>query len=446
MPSAVARRGRQLWVAPHIWRRRLVFWGGGLCIGVVAVLFAWGADAASELFQHIVQRWPLAPLLLTPAGLALSAWLTSRYFPMAGGSGIPQAVAARATKVQELRDRLVSLPIAAGKMGLTLLALAVGASIGREGPTVQVGAAIMNTIGRRLGDRMPGLLVAGAAAGVAAAFNTPLAGLVFAIEEMGRAFQVRSAHLILSAVLLAGIASLAMQGDYTYFGTTREVLHGWQDWSLVLACGVTGGVLGGLFSRLVVAFAYGLPGRMGRLFKRHPVLFAAGCGLLVALLGLASGGASYGTGYEQAKAALDGQGDTSPLFMLAKLGATLLSCITGVPGGFFSPSLAIGAGMGTSIAGLLDSHALGAAALLGMAGYFAGVVQAPITAFVIVLEMTGNHSMAAPVMMASLIGFSVSRMTGAPAVYHALAHRYLPKATEAEKRQAATGQNDRTEG
>lgn len=438
MPSAVARRGRQLWVAPHIWRRRLVFWGGGLCVGVVAVLFAWGADAASDLFQYIVQRWPLAPLLLTPAGLALSAWLTSRYFPMAGGSGIPQAVAARATRVQELRDRLVSLAAAAGKMSLTLVALAVGASVGREGPTVQVGAAIMNAIGRRLGDRMPGLLLAGAAAGVAAAFNTPLAGLVFAIEEMGRAFQVRSAHLVLSAVLLAGIASLAMQGDYTYFGTTREVPAGWQDWSLVLACGVAGGALGGLFSRLMVAFAYGLPGRVGRLLKQHPVLFAAGCGVLIALLGLASGGASYGTGYEQSKALLEGQQNAvSPFFMLAKFAATLLSCITGVPGGFFSPSLAIGAGMGSVIADLFNSHALGAAALLGMAGYFAGVVQAPITAFVIVLEMTGNHAMAAPVMMASLIGFSVSRMTGAPAVYHALAHRYLPKATAAEKRDTA---------
>ncbi|WP_035705332.1 chloride channel protein [Niveispirillum irakense] len=434
MPNAVVRRGRQLWVAPHIWRRRFVFWGGGLCVGVVAVLFAWAADGAAELFTHIAGRWPWLPLILTPGGLALSAWLTSRYFPMAGGSGIPQAVAARATKVQELRDRLVSLPAAAGKMVLTLLALGVGASVGREGPTVQVGAAIMNAIGRKLGDRMPGLLLAGAAAGVAAAFNTPLAGLVFAIEEMGRAFQVRSAHLVLSAVLLAGIASLAMQGDYTYFGHTREVLHGWQDWSLVLACGVVGGLMGGLFSRLMVSFAYGLPGRLGRGLKRHPVLFAAGCGLLIALLGLASGGATYGTGYEQSKALLDGEGGVSPFFMLTKFAATLLSCITGVPGGFFSPSLAIGAGMGATIADILNSHAVGAAALLGMAGYFAGVVQAPITAFVIVLEMTGNHAMAAPVMMASLIGFSISRMTGAPAVYHALAHRYLPKAAETEKR------------
>jgi len=427
MPNAVVRRGRNLWVAPHIWRRRLVFWGGGLLVGVVAVLFAWAADGASHLFMQVVREHPLLPLALTPGGLAFSAWVATRYFPMAGGSGIPQAIAARATRVQLRRNQLVSIRSAIAKMILTVLALGVGASVGREGPSVQVGAAIMNRLGGLVGDRMPGLLLAGGAAGVAAAFNTPLAGLVFAIEEMGRAFQVRSAHYVLSAVLLAGMSSLALQGDYTYFGNTHQVLDGWQDWPLVLICGVAGGLAGGTFSRLMVAFAYGLPGRIGGLIKRNPVWFAGLCGLLLAVLGLATDGATYGTGYEQSKALLDGEQGVSPFYFAWKFFATLLSSVTGVPGGIFSPSLAVGAGLGALAATLVPTTATGAAVLLGMAGYFAGVVQAPITAFVIVLEMTANHSMAAPVMMASLIGFSVSRMIGAPAVYHALAHRYLPR-------------------
>lgn len=427
MPNAVMRRGKNLWVAPHVWRRRLVFWGGGLTVGFAAVLFTWAADGAFHLFSAAVRERPWLPLLLTPAGLAFSTWVSHRWFPTAGGSGIPQAIAARATKIQERRDQLVSLGGAAAKMILTVLALGVGASVGREGPSVQVGAAIMNRFGGFMGDRMPGLLLAGAAAGVAAAFNTPLAGVIFAIEEMGKAFQVRSAHLVLSAVLLAGIASLALQGDYTYFGHTDDMLHGWRQWLLVPVCGVVGGLAGGAFSRLMVMFAYGLPGRVGRLIKTFPIWFAALCGLAMALLGLATDGATYGTGYEQSKAALNGEGGVSPLFMVWKFLATLLSGITGIPGGVFSPSLAVGAGLGSLAALLVPGTAPGAAVLLGMAGYFAGVVQAPITTFVIVLEMTANHSMAAPVMMASLIGFSVSRMIGAPAIYHALAHRYLPR-------------------
>src|SRR5262249_25093755 len=153
-------------------------------------------------------------------GFVVSAFLAQQVFPGSGGSGIPQAIAARHLRNPDGRARLLSLRLAAGKILLTLLGLASGASIGREGPTVQVGAAIMLAAGR-IG-RMPaerGLILAGAAAGVAAAFNTPLAGIVFAIEEMGRAFEQRNAGLVLIAVILAGIASLGLVGNYSYFGS-----------------------------------------------------------------------------------------------------------------------------------------------------------------------------------------------------------------------------------
>src|SRR5579883_3051385 len=373
------------------WRRRVLFLAGGLLVGALAAALALLADQAQHVFAMILLRSRYIALILTPCGFALAVFLTNRFFPNANGSGIPQAIAARKLTDQTARSRLVSLRIAVGKILLTLLGLAFGASSGREGPTVQVGASVMFALGKFSPRRQPGLILAGAAAGVAAAFNTPLAGIVFGIEEMSRAFEVRTSGLIIGGVIAAGLTSLALMGNYTYFGTTSAMLKSGTDWLAVPACGVVGGVMGGIFSRILIAVARGLPGGVGRFFKRHPLILAPICGLGVALCGFASGDAIYGTGYVQARGLLDGTGPLPWTFGILKMAATTLSSISGIPGGIFSPSLAVGAGFGANIAAFFPSAPAGAVVLLGMVSYFAGVVQAPITAFVIVTEMTNNH-------------------------------------------------------
>ena len=399
---------------------------GGAAVGVAAVLLAVAADWAGEAFQIIQARLPDAAILLTPAGFALSCWLSRRVFPNSGGSGIPQVIAAMNLPGTLVRGRLVSLRVAAGKMALLLLGLLCGASIGREGPTVQVGASIMFAIGRLSPRRQPGLLLAGASAGVAAAFNTPLAGIVFGIEELSRSFEARTSGIILGGVIAAGITSLALQGDYTYFGTTGAVLGGsFEGWLAVPLLGVLGGLLGGLFSRVLILFGAGLPGRAGILIKRHPVLFAAFCGLVVAVCGIASGGAAFGTGYAQARGLVQGQGLMPTGFAPLKLIATLASSISGIPGGIFAPSLAVGAGLGESVATLLHHAPAQALVVLGMVAYFSGVVQAPITAFVIVTEMTNDHALVIPVMLASIIGYATSKLVCPEGVYHALSLNYV---------------------
>jgi H+/Cl- antiporter ClcA len=195
--------------------------------------------------------------------------------------------------------------------------------------------------------------------------------------------------------------------------------------------------MGGLFARSVVAVARGLPGRAGSLIRQHPILFAALCGLLVAVIGIVSGGTTYGTGYHEAKELLQGAGQIPASFGLLKMLATILCSVSGIPGGIFSPSLAVGAGFGANVAALLPHAPLGAVVLLGMAAYFAGVVQAPITAFVIVLEMTDNHAMAIPVMAAALIGYGTSRLSGAEPIYHALAEGFMPETGEGARPQAS---------
>lgn len=216
--SKLLRRSRVLWGSFSLWRRRLVFWCGALAIGVTSVGFAKLADLAQHGFTRMTTagEWTfLLPLLITPAGFAISAYLAMRYFPNAQGSGIPQAIAARHLKDEEDRGRLLSLRIAFGKILLTVFGLLCGASIGREGPTVQVGASIMLAVGRFGGmAQARGLILAGSAAGIAAAFNTPLAGIVFAIEEMGRTYEARTNGLVLAAVIISGLAALGLSGSY----------------------------------------------------------------------------------------------------------------------------------------------------------------------------------------------------------------------------------------
>ena len=159
------------------WQRRALFLVGGITVGAAAVGLALAADWVQAEFAHLVTRWRYASLLVTPLGFALSVYLTNRFFQNSQGSGIPQAIAARELDDQDARGRLVSIRIAIGKILLTLLGLLCGASAGREGPTVQVGASIMFAIGRFSPRRQPGLILAGAAAGVAAAFNRRRTGL-----------------------------------------------------------------------------------------------------------------------------------------------------------------------------------------------------------------------------------------------------------------------------
>ncbi len=428
----VQKRHRVGLLSARLWLRHMLFWGGAVGVGLAATAFALASDYAHVLFGHVLAVSPWLPLLITPLTLAGVAALTQRYFKGAEGSGIPQTIAAIRMPNGPGRDRVLSLRLAAAKMLLTCIGLAGGASVGREGPTVQVGAALLYNLRwlirfpRHLMER--GLIIAGGGAGVAAAFNTPLAGIVFAIEEMARSFEERSSGTLLTAVIIAGLAAVYVQGNYTYFGSSHAALSGASGWLGVLLCGLAGGVLGGGFSRLLLAFStHGLPGRAGVLMRAYPVRFAAVCGFLLALIGLASGNAVYGSGYEEAKRLIEGTGEATAGYGLWKMLATFVSFISGIPGGLFAPSLSAGAGIGHAVASLVTQADPGALVVIGMAAYFAGVVQAPITAFVIVMEMTDNHDMVVPLMLATLLATAVSRMICPRPLYKALASNYLDR-------------------
>jgi len=416
-------------VSPRLWWRRLVFWAGAVAVAVVAILFAAGADWATAQFLRLVKNSAWRVFLIAPAGLVTALLLTRHVFPGAQGSGIPQVIAALHLSDEGVIGRMLSLRIALGKVLLTLLGLASGASIGREGPTVQVGASIMYALGRRL--RLPrlelqrALVLAGGAAGVAAAFNTPLAGVVFAIEELSHSFEGRTSAVVFSAVVIAGVTTLGLVGNYTYFGHTSATLSPGLGWIAVPLCSVVGGISGGVFSRVLLRFARGLPGHSGLFLARHPVLFAAICGLLIGAIGLASGGTTYGTGYAEARSIVEGHAHLPASYPAFKFAANVISYVSGIPGGIFAPSLAVGAGIGQWLSALVPAASPGAMTLLAMVAYFSGVVQAPITATVIVMEMTDDQGITIPLMATAFLATGASRLVCRRPIYSTLARRFV---------------------
>ncbi|MBB6182802.1 chloride channel protein [Oleiagrimonas soli] len=416
--------------APHHWKRRIALWLGAILVALAAIVFAKASDWSFSLFQRMVAYKAWLPLCVTPVVFGLLAWATEGKLRAARGSGIPQVIGTLHVEDAGFRERMLALPIAISKMVMTLLAMMVGASIGREGPTVHVGAGLFHSLGRRFGYTDPKaasrFILAGGAAGIAAAFNAPLAGVVFAIEELAGAFEHRFSGLLLTSVIVGGVVSLGVLGNYSYFGAVDVDLPFGNAWLAVLATGIVGGLLGGLFARLVLLSRRGPLAYIGRVRARWPVLFAVGCGLALGLLGLMSHNSVYGTGYDQARAFVQNAPDTAGAwFGINKLFANVVSYWAGIPGGLFSPALAVGAGLGHNIAHFLPHVPVAAVVLLGMSSYLSGVTGAPLTSAVISMELTDNQSMIIPIMAACLLARAAASLFSPTPVYKDFAERLV---------------------
>ncbi|MBW8752625.1 MAG: chloride channel protein [Sphingomonadales bacterium] len=404
-------------------RSRIAAVIGAVALSLVAIVFARCGEWAQAAFHRLLEVSPYAPALATPALFVVVVYATRRWWPAARGSGIPQAIAAGQGHAATDTGPLLSLRTAAVKFVGTCLMLLAGGSVGREGPTVQISAAIMIAVHRWL--RVPvtaGVIIAGGAAGVAAAFNTPLAGVAFAIEELASAFEQKVAIFVMAAVMISGMVSLGLAGDYVYFGMMSHALSIRSMLVVTPLAGVVGGLAGGLFSRALIALAWS-PSRVMTAIRAHPIWLAAGCGLVVAVTGIATDGLTWGTGYETTRGLL--AGEAAPFaFGPAKLVTTLATALSGAPGGIFAPSLSVGAGLGQLLSALFPGSSPGAVVLLGMAGYFTGVVRAPLTASIIMMEMTAERSMILPLFATALIADWISSQVCREKLYHALSRQF----------------------
>lgn len=412
--------------------------GGAALVALVSLGFARLADFALQWNAAWVGRAGWLAFIVLPFGLAAVRWLTLRFAPNASGSGIPQVIGALSLTPGPGQEGLVSLRQTLWKIPLTFLSILAGASVGREGPSVQVGAALMLAWGKfwkRRGVQLQGfhaneLIAAGAAGGLAAAFNAPLAGVIFAIEELGRGTILRWQRLVLIGVLASGFMVVAIAGNNPYFGvfggTALPAHMVW--WTLL--CGLVNGVLGGIFARLLgKGAAVVAPAAWRAWIRAHPIPTAFVLGLAVAALGLATHGLVYGTGYGAAASLLSGQPLGNDAFGLAKLLATVASYWAGIPGGIFTPALTTGAGIGQQIWQLtgasVDQRVL---VLLSMAAFLGAATQAPLTASVVVMEMTGSQPMLFWLLLAALAASAVSRQFSPQAFYHLAAGRFRRQA------------------
>lgn len=416
--------------ATDIWRRSMAWTFGPVLVGLAAVLLAIQSEYASTLNKLLFTAVPLAPLLIMPLGFPLIAFISSRYFPGTAGSGIPQTITAINEMETKKKSSLLSLHIVVGKVLLTLASLAIGASVGREGPTVQIGAAIMYVFyGRssvQTAEQRRILILAGGAAGIAAAFNTPLAGIMFGIEELSKKHVLNGNSYTLITVAFAGLTSLFLLGNYTYFGSTNATIDWHSGTPAVVICGVIGGLSGGIFSRMMLAASSELSASPSAYLRKYPLAFAAVCGLIVALIGLLTKGMVFGTGYEVTRQTLESHSTLPWYFSITKMAATLLSALSGIPGGLFAPSLAVGAGIGDNIAMLFPSLAPHSAiVVLAMTSYLSGVTRAPMTSFIIMMEMTNSHHMLLPLMAATVMATSMSRLICPASPYSTLAERFF---------------------
>ena len=416
----------------RIWLARSLVVTFAAAAGLTIVGYTWLTERALEAFFLTSARWWWCPLLWTPLCTGLIVWLTRRFAPGASGSGIPQVMAALDASVTA-RDRglFVSLKLAAAKVALTAWGLLAGLSLGREGPSVQIAAGVLLSARRWLPRRAAinehGLLVAGGAAGIAAAFNTPLAGVMFAIEELSRSPEQRSNGLVITAIVLAGLVAISAYGNGTYFG----VMHVPEVGLALLGPGVlvalSSGVAGGLFARLLIVSLNGRStDRLSRWRRARPVGFAVGCGFVIAVIGLVTQGATFGSGYAHTRALLEGSDNAPAVFAVFKFLATWLTAWSGVPGGIFAPSLAIGGALGSDIAQWTHYPHAATLIALGMAGFLAAATQAPLTAFIIVMEMVDGHAMVLSLMACALIASGVSRLLSRP-LYRALAEIQLER-------------------
>jgi CIC family chloride channel protein len=415
------------WISYFLQREEQVFLLLSLLIGAltglsVVAFIVFTERIGMRLYPVHGAAW--RRLAMPVVGSLAMGYLLYRYFPNARGSGVPQTKAALFA-----HNGFISLKTVLGKFGCTAVTLASGIPLGREGPSVQVGAGIASVLGRWLGlrpERVKALIPVGAAAAIAAAFNTPMAAVMFALEEvMGDLHAPVLGSVVLAAATSWAVLRLLLGNNPLFKVPEYELVHP-LELGIYALLGVAGGFLSVAFTRLLLgmrAFFLKLPVK-SRWW--HPVVG----GLLVGIMGWFVPQV-LGVGYSYVGDALNGNMALRLMLLLVvlKLFGVTVSYATGNAGGIFGPALLLGSMLGGAI-GTVAHHLLpgytaspGAYALVGMGALFAGIVRAPMTSVLMIFEMTRDYAVIVPLMIANMTSlFIASRFQKEP-VYEALAHQ-----------------------
>lgn len=419
----------------------LPFLVGSVITGLVAVVYTRLFAAAEHGTAYVFQHYKSLLFLITPCCFILSWWVVKRFSPYARGSGIPQVMAAielSSPRSSALLKQLLSIKVIIVKIISSLVLVFGGGIIGREGPTIQIAGSVFYKVNQWLPAWWPkiskkNMIMTGAAAGLAAAFNTPLGGIVFAVEELTKTHISYFKTALFTAIIIAGLTAQAFLGPYLYLGYP-DVSHlsSFIFLPVLLAailCGLTGS---GISKLMLILF------RWKKTFKKDymHLAYLAVCALIVVSLAVFVTEGMFGSGKELINRVLFTNEKYSSLHLaLFRIAGPVLSFTTGAAGGVFAPSLAAGASVGSLLAGWMHLTATDTNLLVlsGMVGFLTGVTRTPFTSAILVLEMTDRHNVIFYLMLAGMAASLAAMVIDKHSFYDHLRAQYIHDLTHDEK-------------
>lgn len=408
------------------------FWIASLITGLIAVLytrlFAW-----AEMGTHWVMHHGLWLLFIVMPVCFVAAWyLVYKFAPGARGSGIPQVIAAvelATPKYIDKVNKLLSIRIIIFKMLSSLIMVFGGGVVGREGPTIQIAGSVFRAVNQWLPSWWPkiskrNMIMAGAAAGLAAAFNTPLGGIVFAIEEVTRTHISYFKTALFTAVIIAGLTAQGLLGPYLYLGYPDvSNLSGYIFFGII-AVGMVAGLLGSGMGRITLSIMKWV--RSFTIPKR--VIYISVCALVLAALAFFISERTLGSGKEIMTHALFTNDKSLPWYMpLMRIAGSIISFSTGAAGGVFAPALASGASIGAVMGEWfqVSPNNVNLLILAGMVGFLTGITRTPFTSAILVLEMTDRHNVIFHLMLAGMVANLVAYLVDRHSFYDHLKMQYI---------------------
>lgn len=418
----------------------LPFWFASLLTGMAAVLYTRLFTMAEGYRRSITYAHPWLLFLLVPICFLIAWWVVIKFAPNAKGSGIPQVMASIELsnyKSGSVIDKLLNIRIIIVKIFSSLILVFGGGAIGREGPTIQIAGSIFRRVNKTIPASWPKLsnqsfILTGAAAGLAAAFNTPLGGIVFAVEELSKIHIRFFRTALFSAVIIAGLTAQGLLGPYLYLGYPDVNNLSLSIFIGVIITSIIAGLAGSIMSVLLLKLL-----KWKKRFKKtyQIAFFVLIAGLVIACVAYFINNKILGSGKEIMTTHLFTQDKyESWTTILARMGGTIIAFATGSAGGVFAPSLTAGATIGAYISGLF--HVAGANAniliLSGMVGFLTGVTRTPFTSSILVLEMTDRHNVIFHLMLAGLFSHLVSSLIDKHSFYDHLKNEYVADVKEPE--------------
>lgn len=408
------------------------FWVASLLTGLIAVAYTHLFIYSEGLLHTILRGHQWLIFIIAPVGFFL-AWLVIQLFaPNARGSGIPQVMAAidlSGPKHDAKVGRLLSLRIIITKIASSLLMIFGGGAIGREGPTIQIAGSVFRMVSKWIPQSWSKLskqsfILTGAAAGLAAAFNTPLGGIVFAVEELAKTHIRFFRTALFTAVLIAGLTAQALVGPYLYLGYPDVNNLQFSIFPGVALTAILAGLCGSLMSKGILAVM-----RWKKSFTSvQNIIFIIGAGLVVAVIAYFVNDHVLGSGKDlMSQVLFTSQKNSTWDTALLRTTGPILAFNTGAAGGIFAPSLAAGASIGSFVSSIFYVAGANANILIlsGMVGFLTGVTRTPFTSAILVLEMTDRHSVIFHLMLAALLSNLVSMIIDKHSLYEHLKKVYV---------------------